>query len=57
MSDKMNGFRCSLQGHLYLAVSINLLINLDSIDNNEIVCTVLLRTERDYREALNLFDI
>ncbi|CAI7676888.1 unnamed protein product [Penicillium manginii] len=34
-----------------------LLIDLDSIDNKEIARAVLPRTERDYKEALNLFDI
>jgi hypothetical protein len=34
-----------------------LLIDLDSIDNKTIARTVLLQTERDYKGALNLFNI
>jgi hypothetical protein len=34
-----------------------LLIDLDSIDNKAIARAVLPRTERDYKEALNLFDM
>jgi hypothetical protein len=34
-----------------------LLIDLGSVDNKAIACVVLPRTERDYKEALNLFDM
>jgi hypothetical protein len=33
------------------------LINLNSIDNKTMACAVLLRTEKDYKEALNLFNL